>query len=819
MAENESARMEPSTDEPKEDDAQESTETRGESSLSRLPVNLVSLIVLAVPVYFAAWFWITNPSLFAVFPALGREYSLGGDVFAFDMLAWSIGAVGVYLVVGWFFLETLETYLPKTAAICLAFILGMGMVGFVFELLAMAHWLSRPLVFVFPALLILAFWPFAVWAGRRKPETGEGGEGGTTEQMMRRDMAREAYAKTLIRPETFFAKSFRVLAIALIAIITLLIFYHALLYPEVYWDSLILYLGYARMMFFEGGIVRKVMGQVGIGLGANYPHLYALLGAGTTIAAEQWSELPQRLIAPLSGLASTILVYHSVLRLTRHINFSLAIALLYRSIPLGIFYDQYASDYALAILFAAAFLYVALLYIETGLRGYFIIATLLIALAMHLNYLMGILVLPWGWMIVASHVGLPRPEDEEAERKRRDEAIAEQRPAAIAGWDDGQTQEAPWTMHRARKGLFPFLASPTFAGTVMACLLIGSTWLLRNEIVTENPVYAFFPKVFGGININPEVMASAEKEWSSNGAGIARFGDSLTERIRNSWVYFVGGAAREGDAYRVIWPQSFRLQPFFTGFACIGAILLIARILAVPALYFSKSPGAGRFSDHGLRFGVAALLFAIGLFAFHYILAPFYLYQIILVLPALAILASYSYPYWTRAGFRAAFAVLVLAIGIVPGVAFGLMGGKIFGAIELGPNRWETPQQLAIFRRPLTEPERFYRWRFGEDPLMWRYINRNLRSTRLLTHENRHLVFDPSIELIHLDDWAIQQLWDLTPAKQVESLKRIGISHYLKVPNERAHPINARLGTDLWPKLGLVEEVHRAGENILYRLK
>ena len=50
------------------------------------------------------------------------------------------------------------------------------------------------------------------------------------------------------------------------------------------------------MTFLEHAFPVKVVGQVGIGLGANYPHLYALLGASTATMWGHWSSLYQQLM-------------------------------------------------------------------------------------------------------------------------------------------------------------------------------------------------------------------------------------------------------------------------------------------------------------------------------------------------------------------------------------------------------------------------------------------------------------------------------------------------------------------------------------------
>jgi len=801
-------------------------DTKTRNTFEGVSLHVGAFLLFVVAAYFTFWFllsdngaplWLTptadgGHTLGGVFRALFGKWQFSGGEMDWRMLAWSIGAVGLFTLIGWFFLDSVEVYIPRGAWTALAFILGMGISGFVFEVLAMVQHLHRTGVFVGMFFLVVVLFPFAVWAGHRKTEAWSGGEGGPVEQTMRREMTRHWYSRSLVQPFGVAQWTFAVTLLVLISLITATTFYHALLFPETYWDSLILYLGYARMMYIEHGIVEKVVGQVGIGLGANYPHLYSLLGAAVSLAAREWSELPQRLIAPLCGVASTVLVYHTALRLTRHINFALCIALLYRAIPLVIVYDQYASDYALSLLFAAAFLYVALLYIETSLSGYFIIATTLIALSMHLNYLMGILWLPWALMIIWAHVGYPSA-DENADAEGLEEKLrAAYADPAVLGFENPEDTEPAWTRPLLRKRLITFLKSPTFYVTTLACIFVGSTWYIRNWIVTGNPVYAFFYEIFGGKHINPEVMKSAEVEWMRNGGGIGMFSDTLVGRIGAAWNYFVD------------WNLAYRIQPFFTGFAITGGLALLARGVAS---FFQRTPFSGldpelarfKFVDPGLRFGLVALILAVALMAFHFVLAPFYLYQIILIAPVLAVLATFVYPYWRLRVWRQLFGALVIIVGLVPGLAMGLMGFKLMRPVQIGNGRGETQLDLFALRHPLPDTNLFYEWQFGPDASMWSYINGTLSGAKILTHENRHLVFDPTIELIHLDDWGMQYIWPLDPKEQVADLKKLGINYYLFVPNEENHTINERMGTDEWLKRGLIVLEKQTGETKLYRLK
>ncbi|MEN6625925.1 MAG: glycosyltransferase family 39 protein [Candidatus Sumerlaeia bacterium] len=774
------------------------TRQHGQSSWKRMAAaHTVGLILAGVAAAF--WLWaelnwalisdatrapgrIPNP--FAVFGFLFRPWSALGHM-DWQGFWFGLAAVVFFAILGGFLIECFEIYIGRAAWLALAYLFGLGAAGFVFECLAIPHRLSRFSIAVSLGCLLLALMYGAWRSARRPPQSIPGTVGDSTDTLLRRSLARHAYRSTLERPRRLHEKLFAAAALLVIGAITAANFWHALLYPEVYWDSLILYLGYARMTFLEGGFPVKVCGQVGIGLGANYPHLYAVLGSGVSTAIGEWSELPQRLMAPLAGLASTVLVYHAALRVTRHINAALAVTLLYRSIPMGIMYDQYASDYALVILFTAAFLYLAVLYIQDGLPGYFVLATLLIGLSMHLNYLMGILWLPWALMILVRFVVPP----------------------------SGGNNEAPWTVDSSQTTLGQFLKSRRFWLWLAAACAIGSTWYIRNWIVTGNPVYAFFYKILGGKNINPEVMQAAEREWQANGFGIGLFGHTVGQRILGAWSYFTGIVFnRNGGPSLAI--ASYNISPIFMGFAAPAFLVWLGA-------FASGRLGNRSIQPRGTRgFGLVVAALAVALLAFHFILAPFYLYQIISILPCLALLVALAWPWWRVKPWRWALGFLALVIGVAPGLGWALMGFKLVGPVEIAPGRYEAPQTLWPLRHPLPKPSQFYKWRYGEDAVMWDYMNENLKGETILTHENRDLVLDPSISLVNLDDWEMQPLWKLPPAERVRKLvEEHHIQYYLFVPNELATPTNARMGTADWEKLGLAELVFQAGESKLFKLK
>ena len=78
---------------------------------------------------------------------------------------------------------------------------------------------------------------------------------------------------------------------------------------------------------------------------------------------------------------------------------------------------------------------------------------------------------------------------------------------------------------------------------------------------------------------------------------------------------------------------------------------------------------------------------------------------------------------------------------------------------------------------------------------MWDYINAHCRNSAILTHENRTLLFDPSIRIVNMDDWELQEVWGKSKEERLKRLKELGVRYYLKIPFEFDHPDKRPPGT------------------------
>src|SRR5690606_36155827 len=133
-----------------------------------------------------------------------------------------------------------------------------------------------------------------------------------------------------------------------------------------------------------------------------------------------------------------------------------------------------------------------------------------------------------------------------------------------------------------------------------------------------------------------------------NGDGLRNVGNTLPEKLSGSWLYFVTG------------DQHWKLAPFFMAFVVPGflvwALWWAARLLR-------RGPRASIFAGPDPVIfrcvAVAAALFLL-LWFYAYVVADFYLYQIIVVLPLFGIFATCLFMYCSNRGVRMVLYFVVL---------------------------------------------------------------------------------------------------------------------------------------------------------------
>lgn len=479
-------------------------------------------------------------------------------------------------------------------------------------------------------------------------------------------------------------------------------FYHALFFPVTYWDSLIYYVHYGQLTYQQGGFPIMHCLQVGLGLGANYPHLFPLHQAVTATLFSHWSDFYAQFMAPFAGLGSVVILYYLIVFLVRDKLIAILSVLAFRAVPYLTSYLIWTSDYSLVVVYTCIFLMFLAFFISKGNLWKLQPLLCVAAIFPHINYL--------GWIV----------------------------------WPCAALAAAVWWIEKKRSPnylLYIFLSFAAWCG-------IALIWYVRNYIVTGNPVYAFFPEIFGGKNINLDVLRSCENEWLLHGNGAALLGDTIWQRLLNSPLYFL---------------LDWRFAPLVMG-------------IFIPSCIFFGWKKHTRF--------YAITLFLIFLYLFYeYAISGFYWYHIIAVFPLFAVFVARYLSELPGKRLLPAYGLLILLMGIVPGVSYSLIGAKYFYP------------DLKLFSYPGISKQMFYRYTFPGASAGWRYINSHLSAkSKILTHDNRYHVFRQNLQIIHLDDCGLTPLYGKPyPAVHRELLNR-GIGYYFYIPDENTHPITRQLG-------------------------
>ena len=569
-----------------------------------------------------------------------------------------------------------------------AFPIGLGFVGVVLEALAMAGQLN------FASVLAVSFCSMllGLFLARR---------GGTA----------PADEKVEIQP---CGRYFRATAWTVFSLLMVFSFEHALFFPPQYHDALLYYTYYPKLIFLnEGfpfpvdpdGFKELVQCQVGLGIGANYPHLFRLWQAGICLLGGAWSPLPGQFLPPLAALATALLVYRVVLQRWRSERLALWSILLLQSVPYWLWYQHWVSDYPLTAWLTLS----AVALLASGGVGPNRVFAALIGIAVagtHLNYLMTGL---WWFPLLA------------------------------------------WLAMGKRR------FRPAILTIGVLGVLLSSTWFIRNECVTGNPVYPFFPELFGGENVNLDVLKSCQYEWICNGDGLIQVGDTAWERILGTPEYFLLNSR-----------LSIKLGTLPFGWFLPGLLGL----LFLRKFDFFRGSVAG--------FGVFLLFY-------EYAVSPFYLYHIMPLVPLLVLVAcewmsqiDRGKSVWGRL-----HTVLVLIVALTIGVPAQLYGAKSFS-----PTLYHT-------LHPGMDPDEFLDMSLPGEYRMWKLLNARLpQGAVLLTHENRYYYLRDDIKVLHLDDYRLVEMYGKSPEEVEARLRKLGVGYYLKIPNEQNHPIVRFLGID-----------------------
>ncbi len=599
-----------------------------------------------------------------------------------DML-YEIVSLSLCAGVGFLFLR-LCIRLPKLIEWIVAVFMGVGLSTFILELWAIPFLLNRWTVLLSFAGLIVLLWGLKkVW--------GWASEEAPVKESVKVESSQNHFQQIL-----FWC------AWAMLAGLTILNFYHSLLFPVQYWDSLILYIHYGKMTYLQGGFPILACLQVGLGLGANYPHLYPLHQAVTATIFNHWSDIYGQLLPPLAGLGSILVLYHLSMRLFRNRLSAILATLVFRSIPFVSTYFVYASDYALVMYYTAAFLLFLEIFLNKPSLRTVMPLMAVCAIFPHINYL--------GWIVWPPMF------------------------LAILWRSRGIVADSniKWLQ---------------LLGAFLFWFGLGLTWYVRNYLVTGNPVYAFFPEIFGGKNINLEVLASCQKEWTAHGMGAAQYGPSLLARVINSLVFF---------------QTDWRFSPLLTG------IMLPAFLLG----WKRKEP----------VFVFAGILLAL-YFVYQYIISGLYWYHTLAVVPILSLYVARFLSRIQNEKIINLYGVTLICAVLVPGVSISMMGPKV-------PN-----PSMPVFAYPGLSPLEFYRFSFPLEAPVWRYINRSLEENAIiLSHDNRYHVYRDDISIIHLDDCGLTPFYGMPYPEFHEELLKRGVGYYLYIPDEDSHPITRLLG-------------------------
>jgi len=150
-------------------------------------------------------------------------------------------------------------------------------------------------------------------------------------------------------------------------------------------------------------------------------------------------------------------------------------------------------------------------------------------------------------------------------------------------------------------------------------------------------------------------------------------------------------------------------------------------------------------------------------------------------------------------------AIFVVALTI--GLSTSILGAK-----------YTTPHLEEVALRPGMDSEVFLTNTIGEYAV-WQWMNEHLpEDAVILTHENRHYYLRDDLKILHLDDYRLVPWYGAEPEQVKEQLRNLRMGFYLRIANEKNHPILKELGIDKLLESSF-RPVFTKGETVLYRFE
>ncbi len=505
-------------------------------------------------------------------------------------------------------------------------------------------------------------------------------------------------------------------------------YYHATTVPILHWDALVYHATMAKMMFEYSGIPTIAGPSVGIQMSANYPALFPALGTFFYVQVGAAQDVYLRLISPTAGILAALFVYKTAVRLGGK-TFGRAAALFLALSPLYIAISIYALNYMLAVLFVSAVMFFLVRAATDGAERYWVAAGLSTGLIFSTTY--------------QAFFFLP--------------AVAIALLVAIK------------TMTPSRRVVL--IRNLSLMG--ISALVIGSAWYIRNLAIVGNPIFPFGAALFGGTNIDAEMLARsiagirADSVYNAFGefefgplelprllflnkshfpvlSAITIFGLVLALRQKNraAWIITLAFGLVPlvivSSAVANIFPRYFIFA--FPGMALVSALPLAqaAQILARP-----RSVGESR-QNFRVR-----------------------------------LLASSTWQPPSRASRTAvlAFVGFMFATAVFPS-SFALFSGQVYQESD-----WQPPYSpLLLLQHPNQEASQVLASFFGPDPGMWQWLDQHAESGRVATFENKIYYFNSNTRdsILYLDGWEARDLYGMAdPADAVRYLAQHGVRFIL----------------------------------------